>query len=551
MLLEQDLQLSRLRHNLDDSALTNFNPNYGCDGILNGNIDVKSLPQVSRESLKLVLPVSSENDEDRMRQSHSNEFPSLQATNSSDYLIPLTHQRITETSPHVAENLAVYSNPVTTSPSVPTITPPHQFIDQTYPYVRTNGDIKLISLDTPQATPTTVKPPMSFNQMDGITLNPSALPNAHYNKSYANIEVNDPSKCNGVIPTSKMNGHASSNGSPDMNEEHFGVKCFFESKCAWVWEENGDDSFQITTASELHRLNITGLTPGPNADMLDDANGNFLYAKRHFGNLRFRSVDSQSNLENGFLRVVIEPTESQESSSIIAEVAGDNLRKWKAKRFQIGRISRDFRVSLEIIPSIQKTSRGSIALDNIRMTDCFPQGTRNDKCSSTQLKCKSSKIPVCIPLSRICDLVVDCDDAEDELRNCDKIPNGGICDFENPENDWCGWHDPGKSLLTWSRHAGASPTQDTGPTIDHTFQNTSGHYMLVNMNQFANDSEKKDRAGFASNAIMYSRIFNPPPTVHGIPGHPFSNSCIKFKKKKTIRTHFGGVIRIKDQIGIE
>lgn len=54
MLLEQDLQLSRLRNNADDSALTNFNPNYGCDGILNGNVDVKSLPQVARESLRLV-----------------------------------------------------------------------------------------------------------------------------------------------------------------------------------------------------------------------------------------------------------------------------------------------------------------------------------------------------------------------------------------------------------------------------------------------------------------------------------------------------------------
>lgn len=52
-LLEQDLQLSRLRHTADES-LTNFNPNYGCDGILNGNVDVKSLPQVARESLRLV-----------------------------------------------------------------------------------------------------------------------------------------------------------------------------------------------------------------------------------------------------------------------------------------------------------------------------------------------------------------------------------------------------------------------------------------------------------------------------------------------------------------
>lgn len=327
-------------------------------------------------------------------------------------------------------------------------------------------------------------------------------------------------------------------------EEHFGVKCSFETKCAWEWEENGasDDGFTITTASELHRLNITGLTPGPVADMLDDANGNFLYA-RLFSSTHLVNITSpvfsatletctlevwvhQSSLQNGIFRVVIEPIESQESSSIISEVAGDNLRKWQRKQFQIGRISRDFRVSLEVIPSIQKNARGHIALDNLRMANCFPQGTKNDKCSTTQLKCKANKIPVCIPLSRVCDLVIDCDDSADELLNCDKIPNGGVCDFENNENGWCGWHDPGKSMLVWSRHAGASPTQDTGPSLDHTFQNMSGHYMLVNMNQFVNDTEKKARTGFASNAIIYSRIFNPPPTVHGTPGHPFSNSCI-------------------------
>lgn len=55
MLHEQDVQLSRLRATADDSALTNFNPNYGCEGIMNcGSVDVKSLPQVARESLRLV-----------------------------------------------------------------------------------------------------------------------------------------------------------------------------------------------------------------------------------------------------------------------------------------------------------------------------------------------------------------------------------------------------------------------------------------------------------------------------------------------------------------
>lgn len=59
MLMEQDLQLSRLRTTgSDDPTLTNFNPNYGCDGILNGHIDVKALPQVARESLRLVKQVS-------------------------------------------------------------------------------------------------------------------------------------------------------------------------------------------------------------------------------------------------------------------------------------------------------------------------------------------------------------------------------------------------------------------------------------------------------------------------------------------------------------
>ena len=54
MLEEQDMQLSRLRHNIDATNLNNFNPNYGCDGLLNGHIDVNSLPQVARESLRLI-----------------------------------------------------------------------------------------------------------------------------------------------------------------------------------------------------------------------------------------------------------------------------------------------------------------------------------------------------------------------------------------------------------------------------------------------------------------------------------------------------------------
>lgn len=54
MLREQDMQLTRLRHNIDENNLNNFNPNYGCDDLINGQINVNSLPQVARESLRLV-----------------------------------------------------------------------------------------------------------------------------------------------------------------------------------------------------------------------------------------------------------------------------------------------------------------------------------------------------------------------------------------------------------------------------------------------------------------------------------------------------------------
>lgn len=54
MLNEQDLQLARLRNHPDDHNLNAFNPNYGCESLLNGRIDVRSLPQVPRERVDLL-----------------------------------------------------------------------------------------------------------------------------------------------------------------------------------------------------------------------------------------------------------------------------------------------------------------------------------------------------------------------------------------------------------------------------------------------------------------------------------------------------------------
>lgn len=62
--------------------------------------------------------------------------------------------------------------------------------------------------------------------------------------------------------------------------------------------------------------------------------------------------------------------------------------------------------------------RGHVSIDNLRMSNCFADSPRKDSCSTSQIKCNESRIPVCIENVRICDLVDDCDESEDELLNC-------------------------------------------------------------------------------------------------------------------------------------
>lgn len=108
------------------------------------------------------------------------------------------------------------------------------------------------------------------------------------------------------------------------------------------------------------------------------------------------------------------------------------------------------------------------------------------------------------------------------------MPFGSRCDFED---GWCGWENAARAMMDWNRHSGSTPTEKTGPDMDHTFMFDekkigTGHYMFVNMNQHANDSEKAKLIGFASNAVINSQIFNPPPRVHANATSPYRNSCM-------------------------
>jgi anaplastic lymphoma kinase len=111
------------------------------------------------------------------------------------------------------------------------------------------------------------------------------------------------------------------------------------------------------------------------------------------------------------------------------------------------------------------------------------------------------------------------------FNSSEKIPFGGRCDFE--ENA-CGWKNSGNAIMDWTRWTGPTPTDKTGPEFDHTFQHTnkSGWYMFVNMDQHSHDAEKKELAGFASNAVMNSVMFNPPPPCHSNASSPYKNTCL-------------------------
>lgn len=161
-------------------------------------------------------PPSTERDQTIMRP--PNDDFCLQVPNSSDYLIPLdtagprtaAERLLSEaTCVTLSESVTTCSAPTISSPSVPKLMNdsgcwetsfimPNSKSDQLLLSPdNTSSDDKLISLDTPQQTPTTTKPPHSFNDKDTgppITLDPASLPKQ--GMSYANVRMNSGQKQN-------------------------------------------------------------------------------------------------------------------------------------------------------------------------------------------------------------------------------------------------------------------------------------------------------------------------------------------------------------------
>lgn len=129
----------------------------------------------------------------------------------------------------------------------------------------------------------------------------------------------------------------------------------------------------------------------------------------------------QSSMQNGSLKIVIEPQNAPDSSSswVPAEIAGDDLRQWQQMHFRIGRVSQDFQIVFEVVPrGLVGSQRGHVSIDDLSLQQCFPDGPRTDTCSNALVKCQKNKRDQCLKTVSVCDIDVDCDDKEDELLNC-------------------------------------------------------------------------------------------------------------------------------------
>ncbi|XP_025832818.1 ALK tyrosine kinase receptor [Agrilus planipennis] len=299
--------------------------------------------------------------------------------------------------------------------------------------------------------------------------------------------------------------------------------CNFETPCLWKWADNGQQGFYVTSAKDLDNSSVSLQT-----DANNKVTGHFLFLNvnpnakpLHITSPVFTpSGDTckvqlwiyQELMTGGVIRIVAE--NANKTQWVVEQIPGDDSRRWVKHDYAVGEISSGFNIIIEVVPPPVDFPKGAIvALDNIKVMQCFPETDAINSCTPFQYQCY--KTNVCINHTRICDITEDCESGDDESQNCDKVPYGARCDFEA---DWCGWMNVGAKEIAWKRHNGTTPSNKTGPNKDHTYMNSTGKYMYVNMGV--------DKAKFATIATLQSTIFNPPPRAHLNVSSNYYKSCM-------------------------
>lgn len=92
---------------------------------------------------------------------------------------------------------------------------------------------------------------------------------------------------------------------------------------------------------------------------------------------------------------------------------------WIKYEKTIGKISQSFNIILEILPTHPPAKGATVAFDNIKLKQCFPESNSVSACTPHQYRC--SQTNECINNTRVCDITEDCQNGDDETQNCGKL----------------------------------------------------------------------------------------------------------------------------------
>ncbi|CAL8099717.1 unnamed protein product [Orchesella dallaii] len=318
------------------------------------------------------------------------------------------------------------------------------------------------------------------------------------------------------------------------NETILGTSCNFDEPCLWEWEKpaEGHTGFRNMTPMEI-MTKMKQVGPwefhGPTVDTKNKTDGHFLILawENSTENAENYTLTSpwfrESNSEACHLEAYIHMHNMQTVMKVVIESnvttfvplpkLGNDLNTWERHKQMIGRVKEPFRIVLEVDNNTKVPSH--FAIDDIRLVDCFPSNkTCKTSCSDREFQCSEER---CIDRNRLCDLGKDCMYGEDEEQDCGKVlPHwNGSCTFET---DWCGWHpvsNPNYNI-TWERTSKPSPKSETGPKTDHTYNNSTGFYLLVDM---------KVRNADFHRTVLRSPVYAHPPAYNQNSSSPYYQSC--------------------------
>nr|XP_054757010.1 MAM and LDL-receptor class A domain-containing protein 2-like [Lytechinus pictus] len=158
----------------------------------------------------------------------------------------------------------------------------------------------------------------------------------------------------------------------------------------------------------------------------------------------------------------------------------------------------DYQVVMEAV--VGDGQSATIAIDDISFLNCplstqtsLPGGstppipTTRPACPSTgDFSCGEG---TCVQQAQLCDFIEQCPNGADE-RIC------GFCDFET---DKCSWsNEASLDTRDWLRNNGATPSNFTGPSIDHTYGTAFGMYMYFEVSDLGSGSSDGDFAWLVS-----------------------------------------------------